>query len=231
MSRYLNSLLIVPLLLLALACEPRSQSAAEPRPISYVALGASDAVGVGATEPDREGWVSRLYERLPGGSRLANLGISGARLDQALDQQLPIALAADPDVVTVWLAVNDLNARVPLERYTNDLDRLLDALSETGALVLVGNVPDVAQLPAYRSADRFQVRSEVSRWNQAISTVATRHGAVVVDLHTGWSELAEHPEYISADGFHPTAAGYERLAGLFWSALKAHGGLVEVGRD
>lgn len=229
MPRHLLLTVFIPILLLDLACAPRVPSAAEPRPITYVAIGASDAVGVGAAEPDREGWVPRLYERLPSGSRLANLGISGARLDQALEQQLPVALAANPDLVTVWLAVNDLNAHVPLERYASDLDRLLDALNETRALVLVGNIPDVAQLPAYRSADKIQVRREVERWNQTIATVADRHGAVLVDLHAGWSELAQHPDYISADGFHPTAAGYERLAGLFWSTLAAQNGPAGVG--
>ncbi len=230
MPSYLRLLLFVALSLFSLSCQLASPPAeAGAQPISYVALGASDAVGVGAADPEREGWVPRLFERLPEGSRLANLGVSGSRLDQALEQQLPVAVAAQPDLVTVWLAVNDLNARVPLEKYASNLDRLLGALSGTGATVLVGNVPDVALLPAYRSADNSQIRREVSRWNAAIAASADRHGAVLVDLYGSWSELAEHPELISADGFHPSAAGYERLADLFWRSLQTDGRLIEVG--
>ena len=123
--------------------------------------------------------------------------------------------------MTVWLAVNDLNARVPLERYAADLDRLLGALASTRARVLVGNVPDLARLPVFSGRDQARVRAEVDRWNQVIATTAERHGARVVDLHSRWNELAEHPEYVAQDGFHPSSEGYARLAELFSETLDA----------
>src|ERR1700694_3163453 len=52
-------------------------------PITYVALGASDAVGVGSNQPGSQGYVPLLAERLPKGSHLVNLGISGIHLHQA----------------------------------------------------------------------------------------------------------------------------------------------------
>jgi lysophospholipase L1-like esterase len=36
-----------------------------------------------------------------------------------------------------------------------------------------------------------------------------------VDLYAHWREVAEHPEYVAADGFHPSAEGYARLAEIF----------------
>src|SRR5262245_42658771 len=98
---------------------------ASRRPLTYVALGASDAVGVGATNPTTDGWGPRLGAGLGDGTRVVNLGVSGSTLNQALQEQVAPAMDARPDVVTVWLAVNDLNARVPLERYAADLDTLL----------------------------------------------------------------------------------------------------------
>src|ERR1700719_4718001 len=53
-------------------------------PVTYVALGASDAVGVGSSKPGMQGYVPLISQRLPKGSRLVNLGISGVRLHQAL---------------------------------------------------------------------------------------------------------------------------------------------------
>jgi acyl-CoA thioesterase I len=200
------------------ACAP---TAAPSKPLTYVAIGASDAVGVGARDPDTEGWVPRFGARLQGNARVVNLGVSGSTLSQALDEQLGPALDAQPDIVTVWLAVNDLNARVPLERYAADLDRLLGALASTRARVLVGNVPDLARLPVFSARDQARVRAEVDRWNQVIATTADRHGARVVDLHSRWSELAEHPEYVAQDGFHPSSEGYARLAELFSETLNA----------
>src|SRR5256885_11663851 len=93
-------------------CSPRAQAV---RPMTYVAIGASDAVGVGARDPETEGWVPRLGARL--GAHVINLGVSGSTLSQALNEQLAPAIDAQPDIVSVWLAVNDMNARVSLASY------------------------------------------------------------------------------------------------------------------
>ena len=200
--------------ILSVACRG-AEPAAEQRRLNYVALGASDSVGIGAGTPDQESWPAVLHRRLPSGSRLVNLGVSGSLIQQALDQQLPVAIDSQPDLVTVWLAVNDYGARVPLPRYASDLDLLLKTLREqTGATVLVGNVPDLGQLPV---AARFDLR-DIPRWNKAIEELTQRHGATLVDLRAAWNEVAQHPEYISSDGFHPSTTGYQRLAGLFYDA-------------
>src|SRR5436190_15282886 len=49
-------------------------------PITYVAIGASDAVGVGIENPQRDGWVPVLFGRLPRPAKLVNLGIPGIKL-------------------------------------------------------------------------------------------------------------------------------------------------------
>src|SRR6266851_711707 len=141
-------------------CSARAQAA---RPTTYVAMGASDAVGLGAKDPVTEGWVPRFGARLGSDARVVNLGVSGSTLAQALDEQLGPAVDAQPDIVTVWLAVNDLNARVSLERYGADLDSLLGRLATTHARVLVGNVPDLGGLAAYRGIESGPLRAEVDR--------------------------------------------------------------------
>jgi acyl-CoA thioesterase-1 len=221
-------LLLAVLLCLATAvagCLPQSGQAAGPRPVSYIAIGASDSVGVGTRDPEREAWVSRFHAHLPPGSTLVNLGVSGSRLDQALEQQLPVAAGLHPDLVTVWLAVNDLNASIPLERYSAELDTLLTGLETTGATVLVGNVPDLALLPAYKGVDPRLLEARVEAWNRVIAEGAARHGALLVDLRALSREQSEHPEYVSTDGFHPSSEGHVRLAELFWAVLQANGGL------
>ena len=216
---------LLSVMLLAAGC---GWAGAEPRPLVYVALGASDSVGVGAANPAEEGWVPRFQQRLPAETRLVNLGVNGSTLAQALEQSLPVALDAQPDVVTVWLAVNDFNARVSLDQYERDLDRLLGALAEAQPRrILVGNLPDLTRVPIYANAGvpPALLAAEVDRWNAAIARQAARHGAVLVDLQSQWTELAAHPEYVSVDGFHPSATGYQRLADLFYTALEASGGI------
>jgi lysophospholipase L1-like esterase len=205
------------MLLLATACDGRAQS----RPVTYVAIGASDAVGIGASNPETDGWVPRFGAHLGPNVRVVNLGVSGSTLSQALQEQLGPALDAQPDVVTVWLAVNDLNGRVPLDQYASNLDRLLGQLETTHARVLVGNVPDLAALAAYRGADPEPLRAEVDSWNAVIADATARHGATLVDLYSHWQDIAQHPEYLSADGFHPSSEGYQALADVFAGALQA----------
>jgi acyl-CoA thioesterase-1 len=205
------------LLLVGVACRRDESSVGQAalRPLTYVAIGASDSAGVGANVPDQESWPAVLQHKLPPGSRLVNLGVSGSLLHQAIGQQLPVALDSEPDLVTVWLAVNDYAARVPLERYTADLDSLLGELrAKTEATILVGNVPDLGALP---SAGRFDLR-DVDRWNVAIDEAVRRHGASLVDLRATWREVKDHPEYISSDGFHPSTVGYQRLADVFYAS-------------
>jgi lysophospholipase L1-like esterase len=199
---------------------PAGQPTRLRAPLTYVAIGASDAVGVGVEDPEQDGWVSVLHRALPRPTRLVNLGIPGIRLGGALAVELPPALEARPDLVTVWLAVNDLLGGVALEAYRADLDRLLGRLrEETGAVVALGNVPDAPETRRYLGMEAAERRRVAAAWNETIAAAAERHGAILVDLFARWPS-ARHPEYIGLDGLHPTALGYRALAETFLSALR-----------
>jgi lysophospholipase L1-like esterase len=196
-----------------------SPSPAAARGLVYVGIGASDTVGVGASDPAREGWVPRFAQLLGPGTRLRNLGVSGTLIHTAVRDQLPAAVREQPDFVTVWLAVNDLDARTSLESYSADLDTLLGTLArQTHASVLVANVPNLVLVPKYQTVDQGPFTTEVALWNVAIADAALRHNAQLVDLYAHWAELARRPDYISSDGFHPSSAGYARVADLFFEA-------------
>ncbi len=233
------ALLICALALLLAACGG-SSAALQPTPsptakpsFVYVALGASDAVGIGADDPNTQGYVPRLISRLPKTAYPLNLGVSGIHLRAALSQELPDALKAQPNLVTIWLVGNDFRDCVPLDQYAADLDRLLSQLqTQTQAQIFVGNVPDMSLLPYFQQGARgggacvagastAKVRQLAQQWNATIDPIIQQHRAVLVNLFD--SDLAAHPDYISAqDGFHPSSAGYARLADLFWQQITAH---------
>ncbi len=195
-----------------------------PRPKVYAALGASDSVGVGADRPESEGWVPRVHAALPADTRLLNLGISGATLEEIVRDELPPAIDARPRWVTLWAGVNDLRGRVPLPEFQARLEQTLAAFEgvEPRPTVLVLNVPDLRQLPAFQGIDPALIDATVRDWNTAIADAAGRHDAILVDLYREWPELAEHPEYISADGFHPSSSGYARIAELVVANIREH---------
>ncbi len=198
------------------------------RPPVYAALGASDTVGVGADDPTSEGWAPRVHAALPAQTQFLNLGISGATLQDVLRYQLPPAADAQPRLVTLWGGVNDLRAGVDVQTFQRQLDEVLTQLTQSAVAdtnpptVAVLNIPDLRSLPVFRSVDQAVLDAEVRTWNAAIADSAARHGVVLVDLYARWPELAAHPEYISGDGFHPSSAGYERIAALVLDAIQPH---------
>ena len=194
------------------------------KPVVYVAMGASDAVGVGSNQPGSQGYVPLLAQRLPRGSHFLNLGVSGIHLHQAITEELPLALSTAPGLVTIWLVANDFVAGVSYESYMSDLDTLLKRLrAGIQARVVMANLPNLAQLPRFAqlsSAQQVHMQEQLQRWNAQIAVIAARYHVTIVDLFNR-SQLTTHPEYVSGDGFHPSPAGYVQLADAFWQAIQA----------
>lgn len=124
--------------------------------------------------------------------------------------------------------------------YEAELRELLHTLRRGGqARVLVANTPDLAQLPAYRAClpnapvggptcvipDAFMpspqaVAAAVADYNAAISDAVKLEGVTLVDLNLNDSQITRHPEWISADGFHPSSQGYAVIAKQFEDAYR-----------
>ena len=202
-------------------------------PVIYVALGASDAVGIGADDPNTQGYVPILISRLPKYSQYFNLGVSGITLHDALPRELPQALTYHPTLITVWLVGNDFRNCVPLRQYGADLDTLLKTLhDQTKAAIFVANAPDFSLLPYYQQGavgggncvagkPPVAIHAMVLQWNAVIDAAVAKYGDVLVNLFN--SDLASHPDYVSPqDGFHPSSKGYAELASLFWAQITAH---------
>jgi acyl-CoA thioesterase I len=213
-------------------------------PIVYAAVGASETVGVGTPDPLRQAWPRVLWKTTLPGAVFYDFGVSGSTVAQAEQEQVPGAQAVHPDVVTVWLNVNDLIARVPVPTYEAQLDTLVAALRQGGATqVLVATAPRLDSLPAYRAcyptlsptctiADQLrtaglalpspaEVRSMVDGYNAAIRRVVAKEGAILVDLGSLGNAPAQHPEYVAEDGFHPSAEGAQVIAATFAAAMPA----------
>jgi lysophospholipase L1-like esterase len=202
---------------------------AEPK-LTYVALGASDAIGFGADQPLTQAWPQLLVRsELPVSATFVNAAADGSTVAQALDRQLSLAESVSPDLATVSFGVNDLRAGVSAEHYEFDLGTLVHGVRRGGATrVLLGNVPPIDHLPAYLAAAGTEfpapdvVVAAVDAYNAAVARVAAREGAELVDLHaTGLAAREEGIEatLVSADGFHPSTAGHRRIAEAFAAVL------------
>lgn len=195
----------------------------EVRPLIYAAIGASSVIGMG--DGDSSSWVDILHEKMPQGTRLVRLGTGETTLQEVNQGEIPAAIQAQPDVVTLWCVVNDATAGVPLKVYIKELYYALTRLTkETSAKVILLNLQDITvtmqDLPAEREA---LIRGGVEQWNRAIAEAAARYGerVCVVDLFPISREVLVNTVVVAAlDNAQPTTAGSCRLAEIVWQAIE-----------
>lgn len=213
-----------PSLLMVTSAQAMSQRQASLAPLGpvYVAVGASDSFGIGANDPLTQSWPHDVANQLKAKPHLINLGIPGASTDLAMRAELPIALSAQPTLVTVWLGVNDLENHVSLASFSLQLQSLLDSLSQqTSAAIYVGNLPDLTLLPYFSTWDQAALTAQIAAWNAAISSACSISGAHLVDMYSQSRDLVAHPGYLGDDQFHPSTQGAQRIAAIFVEAMNA----------
>jgi lysophospholipase L1-like esterase len=117
----------------------------------YVAVGDSQTEGLDDRYPDGtpRGWADRLAETLAAttspGLQYANLAVRGCRASDVRHQQLPDALAMEPDLATVAVGMNDvLRHDFDLDACVRDVEETIARLRETGCTVLSMTFPDIA---------------------------------------------------------------------------------------
>jgi acyl-CoA thioesterase I len=191
-------------------------------PAVYAAIGASDAFGIGTSDPRKESWPVVLASKV-GTSHLVDLGIPGATVELSLRAELPIALKVQPNLVTIWLGVNDLEANISRDTYIAQMSQLITVLQQqTHATIYVGNLPDLTLLPNFGKGDPLPLRQRIADWNNGIRDLCAEKNVTLVDIATSWVDIPLHQDYISGDGFHPSAKGALQIATLFAQAITTH---------
>lgn len=187
----------------------------------YVALGASETYGVGA-EPITRGYAYQVRDAI-GSSGFADLGIPGARLGDAYQTEIAGALALHPTICTVLFGVNDIRGGVNRDSFMASLRDLVTTLGRANCRTFVIGLPDLSQLPAVVRAHLSGLAATTADWNAGMATVAAQGGADFLSLAAFSGEIAAHPDYISADGLHPSTIGHTRLAAVIVAALRTAG--------
>ncbi|MEU0253271.1 SGNH/GDSL hydrolase family protein [Streptomyces sp. NPDC006184] len=184
---------------------------------SLVALGDSFTEGMSDLLPDGSyrGWADLLAARMAArtpGFRYANLAVRGKLIGQIVDEQVPLAAAMRPDVITLVGGLNDAL------RPKCDMNRVRDLLTEAVERL----TPACEQLVLMRSPgrrgpvlERFRPRME--ELFACVEELAAKHGARVVDLY-GAPALAD-PRLWDVDRLHLTAEGHRRVAEAVWQTL------------
>jgi lysophospholipase L1-like esterase len=188
----------------------------QPGPRRMVVLGDSLAAGFGDPVPGLAlvGWADRVAVALQmhcPHMAYANLAVKGLTTSQIAAGQLAETRALAPDLIILSAGGNDLLARRwDPAAFRSAYTALLADLTQTGAVVFTAtwhNLPLAVSMPA-ALAERYSRRLEEA--SAIVREVSAALHAVCVDL---WRmpDLLDARCY-SADGTHPNARGYLRVA-------------------
>lgn len=171
----------------------------------WVVLGDSLSQGLGASAYDR-GWVGQLRDRLAGEGhsfRIVNLSVSGARIHEVLESQLPALEALRPaaDLVTLLVGSNDLFRSGDRDALAATYGRLLRRLPPRSIVATLPNPTRTARL-----------------LNETVQTVAEERDFVIADTRDPRTRTWRGK--LSTDHFHPNERGYTSIADIFEVAVR-----------
>ena len=178
----------------------------------YVALGDSYTIGTNVGESDR--WpnqlVAALHDHVPL-QLVANLGVNGYSSADLIRVELPQLVGLEPDLVSVLIGVNDVVRGVPLDRYGDQVEQIINSILETvpaNRLVIV-SVPDYTLTPSGAGfGDVQQQRGAIDEANTIMREAADRHGVQFVDISSVANRVSAEPSFVAGDGLHPSGAQY-----------------------
>jgi lysophospholipase L1-like esterase len=189
----------------------------------YVAIGDSQTEGLwdGDDAIGLVGFADRLavmIDSIYPGLEYANLAIRGKLVADVLKEQVPPALAMQPDLVTVCIGMNDvIQPGRGFARALTDLESIYAALAESGATVVTTTFPNVAQfLPLGRL-----VSGRLARINEAIGAAADQYDFRLVDLYNAPS--MRNLDTWDIDRVHASTKGHIIFAAAVAEALNLPG--------
>ena len=176
-----------------------------------------------STKPYR-GWADRLATELSrrrtaaGLPELeyANLAIRGRLLEDIIKEQVPAALAQQPELISLMGGGNDiLRPGADIDAMSDRLEDAVKQIREAGIDVLIGT--------GYKGGESMAfTRAKTGQFNANIWSIARRHGAYVLDLW-GTKSLFNW-DVMAPDRIHLNTRGHRILADAALAAL----GLVPI---
>ena len=182
-------------------------------------LGDSTAAGVGAN--DVSGTVPALVAAETG-ERLRVLAVSGATIEEMVEEQLPLLDELNPDRIYVSIGSNDVTHLTSRDDFRARYQELVSGLPRDVPLVLLG-VPDMGSPPRLlqplRAVAGFRGR-QLDEVTKDMATATQRATYVDIAGHTGPPFRRAPDRYFSADKYHPNEAGYELWAMAVLEAIE-----------
>lgn len=171
------------------------------------------------------GYPAELEKIFP--VRALNAGLGGNSSRQGLARLERDVLSHQPDVVIVLFGTNDTridapHVHVPLPEYERNLTEIIQKSQNAGAAVIIATMPPIDSEPYFQRHDKalFEavggLEELLNTYRAAVVRVAQATEIEIVDLH---QKLLHDPDWLDADGVHPTPDGSRTIARLFAETL------------
>lgn len=202
-------------------------------PVRFVMLGDSTAAGMGAAHREQTvgATIANGVAALSGRPvELTNVAVVGAESPQLGDQVVrALELVPHPDVAVISIGANDVTHRNDRSAAVRHLEMAVSRLRGTGAEVVVATCPDLGAVEPLPQPLKLLAR----RWSrdlaaaQTVAVVEAGGRAVSVGNLLGPSFMRDPKVMFSEDRFHPSPAGYARLAAALLPSVVAALGLLD----
>lgn len=189
----------------------------------YVALGDSLTTGAGVNQ-QTETFPYQIAQRLSdkgGEVILKNFSYPGAKTQDLINDLLDKAIAAQPDVITLLIGVNDIHNHINQNRFRTNYKYILERLStETTAKIYIINIPMIGSDTIILPPLDIYFNSQTKKFNNIIQELAGEYQIKYIDLYTPTKDLLrkDGPHY-SSDSFHPSANGYKWWANIIYDSF------------
>jgi lysophospholipase L1-like esterase len=186
----------------------------DPTPLRLLLLGDSIAYGTGARSAD-DTLGRRLTTALTAEGfdvDLHVLAVPGAE-SAGLAPQVRRALPLEADLAVVVIGANDLARFRPVDEAAAHLGAAVTALRADGTDVVVVTAPDMSSVPFVPPAFRPVVRAACAQLQARQAAAVEAAGGTVAGIAAEvGGAFAADPAMFAADRFHPSSAGYARIA-------------------
>jgi acyl-CoA thioesterase I len=196
--------------------------------IRYLALGDSYTIGTGL-EDESHNFPTLLANRLSiettNKVAVVNLGVNGYTTSDVIREELPVARASSPQVVSVLIGANDIVQGADEGSYRRRLQQIYDAVRELGPpaeRVLTISTPDFSGLPgAAPFGSASHLRARVDAFNRIAHDEADARRFHFADITRITREPDRGGGWLAADGLHPGPAQHRAIADALWDVIGA----------
>lgn len=191
-------------------------------PVTYAALGDSLTAGVGVSSY-AQSYPYDLAQLLAGSSTRVTLdpyAVPGVRTQYVIDHFLTPTVAAHPDLITLFIGINDIHGNVTNATFRAHYNQILATLTtKTHARIYAINLPYIGTPKLIGPLFRFYFDWRIRQYNTIIKQLAAQYHVHYVDLYDLHKPHELDNNYYAADHFHQNARGYTLWAQDMYASI------------